>query len=525
MLISANDVGGICLLSPTTTTDRPRPIAPTASATRICDASSNTTRSNRPGRGGKNLANESGLTSMHGMIAVISSPYRASSPRTGRPRRCLASSRCSSPTWPSPDAASNVLRSSTCRGIADDSSSRIPFADAVNREICRPCATVSKVASPVASRRSAVDAAATPGVERADGVVGGDRTGQQRPAGIVGARRTQRLELIDAGPTSGAATPAPGPQAPGRSTWRSTEASSPSSPAHRLSAFAGTAPPPSATASAASTFAAPPAGPGRTSAVPRRPIAAAPPRIRTGDAAASTAVPAQRSHSIWRSTSLSTRIGQRVPARGTATPGIAAACAARLRTPRLDLQQRPDQLRNRGRLDVRTRPQHTDELVTHRLEPLLPTEPAGRRGRLRLRVQVRQREVDGGRGGHLQPRMRRGGERGDLRGDRVGGAPPTLRAGFVQHRERRRRTDRRAPAARPDHRDHARSAGCPPSAPDAGSSATAASNSTAAARTAATSTAAESTNAHGWSGRGAAGAATSPSVASALRNPAKRLGS
>ena len=74
------------------------------------------------GRGGKNRASESGLTSMHGMIAVISSPYRASNPRTGRPRRCLASSRCSSPTWPSPEAASKVRRSSTWPGIDDVSS-------------------------------------------------------------------------------------------------------------------------------------------------------------------------------------------------------------------------------------------------------------------------------------------------------------------------------------------------------------------------------------------------------------------
>ena len=71
---SANDVGGICLESPTTTAARARPSAPTASATRICDASSKTTRSNWPAAAGKNRATESGDTSTHGMTWVISSP-------------------------------------------------------------------------------------------------------------------------------------------------------------------------------------------------------------------------------------------------------------------------------------------------------------------------------------------------------------------------------------------------------------------------------------------------------------------
>ena len=95
---SANDVGGICLESPTTTAAFARPRAPTASATRICEASSNTTRSNWPETAGKNRATESGDTSTHGITVVISSPYCASSARTPSPRRCLASSRCSAPT-------------------------------------------------------------------------------------------------------------------------------------------------------------------------------------------------------------------------------------------------------------------------------------------------------------------------------------------------------------------------------------------------------------------------------------------
>src|SRR3954463_16461146 len=79
---SRKEVGGICLLSPTTTAARARPSAPIASATRICDASSNTTRSKSPAAAGKNRATESGDTSTQGITAVISSPYCASNCRT-----------------------------------------------------------------------------------------------------------------------------------------------------------------------------------------------------------------------------------------------------------------------------------------------------------------------------------------------------------------------------------------------------------------------------------------------------------
>ena len=50
-------------------------MAPIASATRICEASSNTTMSNRPAVAGKNRATESGLTSTQGSARVIRSPY------------------------------------------------------------------------------------------------------------------------------------------------------------------------------------------------------------------------------------------------------------------------------------------------------------------------------------------------------------------------------------------------------------------------------------------------------------------
>ena len=90
-LASAKLVGGICLLSPTTTTDFARPIAPTASATRICDASSNTTMSKTPGLAGKKRATESGLINVHGRICVIRSPKFSISARTVMPPRLRSS--------------------------------------------------------------------------------------------------------------------------------------------------------------------------------------------------------------------------------------------------------------------------------------------------------------------------------------------------------------------------------------------------------------------------------------------------
>ena len=59
-------VGGICLGSPTTMTALPRAMAPTASLVGICEASSNTTRSNFSWSRSMNCATEMGLMSMQG---------------------------------------------------------------------------------------------------------------------------------------------------------------------------------------------------------------------------------------------------------------------------------------------------------------------------------------------------------------------------------------------------------------------------------------------------------------------------
>ena len=59
-------VGGICLGSPTTITDLPRAMAPTASLVGICDASSKITRSNLFCDKSKNCATDIGLISIQG---------------------------------------------------------------------------------------------------------------------------------------------------------------------------------------------------------------------------------------------------------------------------------------------------------------------------------------------------------------------------------------------------------------------------------------------------------------------------
>ncbi|CPU63528.1 Uncharacterised protein [Mycobacteroides abscessus] len=81
------EVGGICFESPTMTTDRPRPIAPIASGTRIWDASSNTTTSKSTASAGRNRATDVGLMRKHGVTCVTRDPKRCSSWRTERPPR------------------------------------------------------------------------------------------------------------------------------------------------------------------------------------------------------------------------------------------------------------------------------------------------------------------------------------------------------------------------------------------------------------------------------------------------------
>ena len=59
-------VGGICLGSPTTTSDLPRAMAPTASLVGICEASSKMTRSNLSLFRSRYWATEMGLINMQG---------------------------------------------------------------------------------------------------------------------------------------------------------------------------------------------------------------------------------------------------------------------------------------------------------------------------------------------------------------------------------------------------------------------------------------------------------------------------
>ena len=133
------------------------------------------------------------------MTAVISSPYCASSARTPRPRRCLASSRCSAPTWPEPDAASNGREPSTRAGSAEVRCARTAREAAVNRRIAFSCASASNRSSPVASSRSSTDDGGQPAVERPDGVVGVYSAGNEQRAGVEQPGVAQRLEGVEEG--------------------------------------------------------------------------------------------------------------------------------------------------------------------------------------------------------------------------------------------------------------------------------------------------------------------------------------
>ena len=78
-------VGGICLGSPTTITDLPRAMAPTASLVGICEASSKITRSNLLCDNAKNCATDIGLMSIHGQslgnrVVMLSNKSRSEMP-------------------------------------------------------------------------------------------------------------------------------------------------------------------------------------------------------------------------------------------------------------------------------------------------------------------------------------------------------------------------------------------------------------------------------------------------------------
>jgi len=61
-----NEVGGSCLLSPTTMVWVPLMIEPTASSGRTCEASSKTTRSNLTAAGSRNWLTDNGLIRRQG---------------------------------------------------------------------------------------------------------------------------------------------------------------------------------------------------------------------------------------------------------------------------------------------------------------------------------------------------------------------------------------------------------------------------------------------------------------------------
>ena len=67
----ATDVGGICFESPTTMTAFDLPMAPIELATRICDASSKTTRSKGGSCGSRKRTHESGLARTQGVTLLI----------------------------------------------------------------------------------------------------------------------------------------------------------------------------------------------------------------------------------------------------------------------------------------------------------------------------------------------------------------------------------------------------------------------------------------------------------------------
>ena len=106
-------------------------------------------------------------------------------------------------------------------------------------------------------------------------------------------------------------------------------------------------------------------------------------------------------------------------------------------------------------------------------------------GRLGLGVQVRQRQLDRGRGGHVQAGMR--GRRRTPRAAPSAHPSPDAngRNGFRPARRRQHRTGRSSPPARTDQRAREPRRSASARTPSRGRSATAASNSTAAARTAA----------------------------------------
>ena len=131
---------------------------------------------------------------------MISSPYCASSCRTPSPRRCLASSRCSAPTWPEPDAASNGRGAEHRAPAAPSSGARAPTATpSVNRRIAFSCTCASNRSEPGRVQPLRHRRRGQPAVERADGVVGPHRAGDQQPARVEQPGVAQRLEGVEEG--------------------------------------------------------------------------------------------------------------------------------------------------------------------------------------------------------------------------------------------------------------------------------------------------------------------------------------
>ena len=212
-----------------------RPIAPTASATRICDASSNTTRSNRPGRGREEpgdrvRADQHARHDRGDQVAVL-----GEQPADLQPAPLLGQLALQFTDLASPDAASKVRGPAPDAGSAAVSGPRTARDAAVNREIARSCAGASNPASPVASRRSAIEAAASPRSKARTASSAGTAPDSSATAGLAERRPRAAARGRRAGRASGAARAARERRRPARSRVACHRASSPSAPAHAAS--------------------------------------------------------------------------------------------------------------------------------------------------------------------------------------------------------------------------------------------------------------------------------------------------
>ena len=194
------DVGGICLLSPTTMLANPRPNAPTACDVRTWDASSKITKSNAMEPIGTRVATESGLMRKHGITFAKDSPYfwinvriGVFSPRTGFNSR--------NKSWGSPMSLPfgrrifflRLLMSPGMRCFMRSRRSLSAFSKFVIR---RSCCCPSNLSISPASILSSSDASKTPRWSRMFKLSGG--TDPFRMSSLTRSRRHSRNRLTHA---------------------------------------------------------------------------------------------------------------------------------------------------------------------------------------------------------------------------------------------------------------------------------------------------------------------------------------